>query len=70
MPNWCECDLSVSVPWGKELTEEKREMAKVELRKFKGFSMTEKKIDGKKENSVLNTNKFIPYPSQIESGQP
>ena len=65
MPNWCECDLSVSVPWGQELTEEDRKKAKPELKRFKEFSTTEKEIDGKKETNILDTNKFIPYPEKF-----
>ncbi len=69
MPNWCECDLSVSVPWGQELTEEDRKKAKAELKRFKDFPVTENEIDGKKEINILDTNKFIPYPEELGSGR-
>ncbi len=65
MPNWCECELSVSVPLGTELNEQDRKKAKAELKRFKDFSTTSKEIEGKKDRNVLDTNKFIPYPEKF-----
>ena len=53
MPNWCECDLTVEVPFEKD-KESQHDVLK-ELVAFKEYAVAGK--------NVLETNKFIPYRS-------
>ena len=52
MPNWCSTTMTVMGP-------------KKELCKFRDFAQTNETPYGKKEENVLSTDKFIPYPERF-----
>ena len=56
MPNWCECELRISVISGRKDKEAFKKGIK-NLREFKKF--------GKTGNNCLDTEKFIPYPEKF-----
>ena len=59
MPNWCDCDFSVRLPYEEANTEKvnKDEGIKA-LKRFQKFATT--------ENSILDADKFIPYPQEFK----
>lgn len=57
MPNWCECDLTVEVPYEKD--KEKKQNGLKQLVAFQKF--------GKVWKNPLDANKFIPYPKKYRT---
>jgi len=62
MPNYCENELRVSIPWFKDEDKDKEIAAKEELQKFKEFA----KSGTESEERVIDFNKFVPYPTNFE----
>ena len=59
MPNWCDCDLSVRLPYEKANKEKaNKEEGIKELKRFQEFAKT--------ENGILDVDKFIPYPQEFK----
>ena len=65
MPNWCENDLVISVPYFNEKEKEQEEKAKEQLKKCIDY-MTGEHEDGK-EIKRIDFNKVIPYPDIFKS---